>query len=225
MRWRLIIEECGPKLTYIKGENNIAADALSRMRLTENDFSEEAFAGEANANDFPTECPLSYKQIAYEQERDDDLQTRFTKEPEKYKKQTFRYSDKSYELITRDDKIVLPKKLRRQAVEWYHVHLLHPGTKRLELTLRQHYTFIGLRSQVERTCKACMVCKSLKKSHLKCGKVPIKQNVEHIPWHTLCVELIGAYPFGKKDPDKIPCGSTRDLGRTKTTRADAPVSG
>ena len=61
MRWRLIIEECGPKLTYIKGENNIVADALSRMRLTENDFSEEAFAGEANANDFPTECPSSHK--------------------------------------------------------------------------------------------------------------------------------------------------------------------
>ena len=62
------------------------ADALSRMRLTENDFSEDAFAGKANANDFPTECPLSYKQIAYEQERDNDLQTRFTKEPEKHKK-------------------------------------------------------------------------------------------------------------------------------------------
>ena len=46
-----------------------------------------------------------------------------------------------------------------------------------------------------------MVCKSLKKSHLKCGKVPIKQNVEHIPWHAPCIDLIGAYPFGKKDPD------------------------
>ena len=34
MRWRLIIEEYGPKLTYIKGENNIIADALSRMRLS-----------------------------------------------------------------------------------------------------------------------------------------------------------------------------------------------
>ena len=46
-----------------------------------------------------------------------------------------------------------------------------------------------------------MVCKSLKKSHLKCGKVPIKQNVEHIPWHALCINLIGACPFSKKDPD------------------------
>ena len=58
--------------------------------------------------DFPTEYPLSYKQLACEQGRDNDLQSRFTKEPEKCKKQTFRYSDKSYELITREDKIVLP---------------------------------------------------------------------------------------------------------------------
>ena len=106
MRWRLIIEECGPKLTHIKGENNIVADALSRMGLTEKDFSAEAFAGNANANDFPTECPLSYEQIAHEQGRDNDLQSRFTKEPEKHKKQTFRHSDKSHELITREDKIV-----------------------------------------------------------------------------------------------------------------------
>ena len=28
MRWRLIIKEYGPKLTYIKGESNIIADAL-----------------------------------------------------------------------------------------------------------------------------------------------------------------------------------------------------
>ena len=57
MRWRLIIEECGPKLTYIKGKNDIVADALSRMRLTEKDFSAEAFAGDANANDFPPNIP------------------------------------------------------------------------------------------------------------------------------------------------------------------------
>ena len=35
MRWRLLIKEFGPKLTYIKGANNIVAYALSRMRLTE----------------------------------------------------------------------------------------------------------------------------------------------------------------------------------------------
>ena len=29
MRWRLILEEFGPELKYIKGENNVVADALS----------------------------------------------------------------------------------------------------------------------------------------------------------------------------------------------------
>ena len=31
MRWRLIIEEFSPALFYIKGSNNIVADALSRL--------------------------------------------------------------------------------------------------------------------------------------------------------------------------------------------------
>ena len=33
MRWRLLIEEFGADLNYIKGENNIVADALSRLDL------------------------------------------------------------------------------------------------------------------------------------------------------------------------------------------------
>ena len=31
MRWRLILEEFGPELKYIKGENNVVADSLSRL--------------------------------------------------------------------------------------------------------------------------------------------------------------------------------------------------
>ena len=36
MRWRLILEEFGPKLKYIKGENNVVADALSRLEMSDN---------------------------------------------------------------------------------------------------------------------------------------------------------------------------------------------
>ena len=31
MRWSLILKEFGPELKYIKGENNVVADALSRI--------------------------------------------------------------------------------------------------------------------------------------------------------------------------------------------------
>ena len=36
MCWRLILEEFGPELKYIKGENNVVADALSRLDMSDN---------------------------------------------------------------------------------------------------------------------------------------------------------------------------------------------
>ena len=36
MRWRLILEEFGPELKYIKGENNVIADALCRLEMSDN---------------------------------------------------------------------------------------------------------------------------------------------------------------------------------------------
>ena len=36
MRWRIILEEFGPELKYIKGENNVVADALSRLEKSPN---------------------------------------------------------------------------------------------------------------------------------------------------------------------------------------------
>jgi RNase H-like domain found in reverse transcriptase len=74
MRWRLIIEEFGPKVTYIKGASNIVADALSRMPLTETNFGPEVFATDAEAGDFPANFPLSYKQLAYAQGKDRKIQ-------------------------------------------------------------------------------------------------------------------------------------------------------
>jgi Integrase zinc binding domain/RNase H-like domain found in reverse transcriptase len=166
MRWRLIIEEFGPKLTYIKGASNIVADALSRMRLTEQDFGPEVFATDAEAGDFPANFPLSYKQLAYAQGKDKKLQASLKTKAgkEKFVTKTFRHSDKSYELVTKDDKIVIPNSLQRKATEWYHTHLLHPGEMRLELTLKQHFTFVGLKPMCVKVCKACQVCRTLKKN-------------------------------------------------------------
>ena len=197
MRWRLIIEEYGPKLTYIKGESNVVADALSRMRLSNEDFSEEAFAGDIGV-ELPT-FPLSYKRLAAEQARDEKLQSRIVDPKEKhlYSSKNYRFSDKSYDLITRDDRIVIPRSMEQEITEWYHQNLLHPGKKRLELTLRQHFTFIGLGPMTKRVCKACMVCRRLKANHKKYGKLPPKEP-ELIPWHTLCIDLIGPYPFGEE---------------------------
>ena len=36
MRWRLMLEEFGPELKYIKVENNVVADALSCLIMSDN---------------------------------------------------------------------------------------------------------------------------------------------------------------------------------------------
>ena len=36
MRWCLILKEFGPELKCIKGENNVVADALSRLEMSDN---------------------------------------------------------------------------------------------------------------------------------------------------------------------------------------------
>ncbi len=71
MRWRLILEEYNPTLKYVKGVNNVVADALSRLPadttitqtmfpLEEDDLPEEAF-------------PLTYKNISKCQKQDKEL--------------------------------------------------------------------------------------------------------------------------------------------------------
>ena len=79
MRWRLILEEYGPELTYVKGENNVVADALSWLNLTTNntlspnlDKMAEHFG--LDDEDLPADAfPLQYKMIAREKNKDKNL--------------------------------------------------------------------------------------------------------------------------------------------------------
>ena len=72
MQWRLVNEEFGPELRYIKGEQNIIADTLSRLGLTNEEFAPECFAAE---NEPP--YPLRYKEIRDAQQQYAELQPLF----------------------------------------------------------------------------------------------------------------------------------------------------
>ena len=71
MRWRLLIEEYGPELRYIKSELNIVADVLSRLDLKEEEFSLDAFAIDDGV--VPQNFPMSYKLLMQEQQKDNQL--------------------------------------------------------------------------------------------------------------------------------------------------------
>ena len=40
IRWRMILEEFGPTFEHIKGENNVVADALSRLEMKPHKYDE-----------------------------------------------------------------------------------------------------------------------------------------------------------------------------------------
>lgn len=44
MRWRLLLEEFGPKIVYIKGTDNTAADALSRLPRDDDSTPAEVYS-------------------------------------------------------------------------------------------------------------------------------------------------------------------------------------
>jgi len=116
VRWRLLLEEFGPRLTHVKGANDTVADALSRLETAEEELSAEAFANElANEEeDFPTGHPLSYEETAFRQKKDRALQNKFRTQPELHLKKLCAFSDSTHKLITKNDTIYVPKSLQTQ---------------------------------------------------------------------------------------------------------------
>jgi phospholipid-translocating ATPase len=163
LRQRLLLEEYGVELEYIRGEQNVAADALSRLpsgNETEIQHlagllsalpAEELFAFDAD-NDFPLNTALIAK---YQR---DDAQL----------KQALQKSEPDYRLEKRNDEklyvhrehasIYIPALLRNSVLQWYHTSLQHPGIKRMQATMKENVHWPGLDAAVARAVKNCPVC-------------------------------------------------------------------
>ena len=63
-----------------------------------------------------------------------------------------------FELVHYKNKIYIPLRLTKRVTKWYHEILVHPGTSRLEATLRQHYWWPLRQADVEACYKHCHDC-------------------------------------------------------------------
>jgi hypothetical protein len=75
MRWRLVLEEFGPDLQCIKGENNVVAEALSRLDVDDEQdvFNVSECFGYDDDNLPPSTHPTRCKEIAKAQLDDPQL--------------------------------------------------------------------------------------------------------------------------------------------------------
>jgi len=134
--------------------------------MAEEEFSAKAFANElANEEEeFPTGHPLSHKEIAFRQKKDRALQNKLRTQPELCIKKPCIFLDRTCELIAKNDKICVPEHLRHKCAKCHHLTLMHPAEQRLELTIAQHCTWIGLKAACERACKRCENCAASKEA-------------------------------------------------------------
>jgi hypothetical protein len=88
-------------------------------------------------------------------------------------------------------------------VWWYHTYLQHPGITRMEVTLRQNFTWPNLRKDVEEAVKNYHELQIGKKVRNKYGELPEKLAERPIACNRVDVDLIGPLtiktPSGKKD--------------------------
>jgi hypothetical protein len=127
MQWWLIIKELGPELIYIKGKHNIVADALSWLELTDKDKKINDLGKALNFEEEPPidSFPLTYSCIAHEQHKDTAITNALANVT--YSINTFDGEEKQWDLAIFNEKIVIPKDLQNNVVNWCHNQLCHPG--------------------------------------------------------------------------------------------------
>jgi hypothetical protein len=202
MRWRLVLEEFGPDLQRIKGENNIFADALS---CPDTDNNQELFniiqCFRHGDDDLPSSSyPMRHEDNAKVQLDNPASQTKL-KNHKACNKITFLGGDEDHKLICNNGKTALPPSPQQKTTDWHQEMLCHPGTTRTEATASQCFDWKSPRTMVVATCKKCLNCQLAKPTNQKCGKLPAKAAEEN-PWDTLCVNLVGPCKIegkGKKD--------------------------
>ena len=82
--------------------------------------------------------------------------------------------------------------LRQHLLNWYHSNLCHPGIIRMEKTMREHFTWPGMKNDIYNLVTKCKTCQLFKKQTKKYGKLPPKE-AETKPWETVCIDQIGPY--------------------------------
>ena len=76
MHWCIILKEFGPELKYIEVENNVVADALSRLYMRDNQDIINIYDIYGYNDNYLTDSayPISYHDIAKAQKNDAKLQ-------------------------------------------------------------------------------------------------------------------------------------------------------
>ena len=192
MRWRLLLEEYGPEIVYIKGPRNVVADALSRLPK-QGDIVEDVNTVMPFVQKDKDIFPIKLEEIQERQEVNRSLRKRIRDNPKDYKKLII----ENYKVICFKNCIYIPKGLHSRVLDWYHHYLCHPGSTRMYKTIGSTMYWESMENDIKSYTKVCKTCQKFKKKRKKYSKLPPKV-VDLTPWECVCIDLVGPYTVTDK---------------------------
>ncbi|POM78601.1 Retrotransposable element [Phytophthora palmivora] len=172
LRWRLEIEEYGPELVYVRGHENVVADALSRLPVDEIQSSRTANTAAAQQimpveKEKPTLSPLSLVEIAEAQ-----LRTGLLEGPTVAR----RAIGSIPVLVSKaNGRVIVPPEMITKILNTYHEWLVHPGEKIMIESIKAALTWPGMTASIRRWVRNCKTCARSKDRKAKYGKIPAKR--------------------------------------------------
>ena len=203
-RWSILLSEFRVKISYIKGENNVKADFLSRLRQ---DVGEDLGINVVDAEHsihYPK--PLPYEEdAALEVLRFDDIPTAELRQqqasniPVDERESQFnvnlggvicsiRPPSENAEVRPR---IILPPKYRSQVILKAHEEVGHAASARTLRRLQEAYVWNGMNKDVVEFINRCQICivHRKKREHVAMGEGPMPA----IPDQVVALDLIGPF--------------------------------
>ena len=163
-------------------------------------FSQDIFV-QHEAEDTDEIFPVTIREVADAQRVDKSLKKFFDEPSSKKHMKPVLLQGETVLCFVRDPKrprLIVPKKLQRKTIAWYHHYLQHPGRDKLEKTLSAVMYWKGMSKDIEKFTKHCKRCQLGKRRKRKYAALPPKQAVI-TPWQQVCVDLIGPYTVTGKD--------------------------
>ena len=217
-RWSIQLAEYGCKIEYVKGADNVCADAMSRMQYSPEGATAMICADtlanmsyvspvlQVNATtmvDPPVQLPdgLSYSEVQKQQ------QEQF---PDLLEQASQDMDDCSYEMIqgllysvmppfqhaTVYPRLVLPHQHREKVINQCHQESGHSAFLKTMLRVQEAYVWPGMRKHIKGYVSNCTTCNALTPPHQ--SPVKGKLSTPLYPFHTWHIDLVGAFPADRR---------------------------